>query len=98
MLVKALLKGHSVTALRVGRQNARRYFPPSASTVELEMDHLRIECCLPPEFWRGRPEIRDQRLCSWLEFKQHDDQYPHARLTLAMTPAGQNCYRLVRVH
>ena len=98
MIVKAQCTGHAVTALHVGRENARRYFAPSSSIIELQLDHLSIECNLPPEFWRGRPEIRDRRLCAWLEAKQHDRRSSDAPFTLAMTPAGQNSYRLAKVH
>ncbi|HKF48497.1 MAG TPA: hypothetical protein VKB38_14130 [Terracidiphilus sp.] len=98
MIVRTQCKGHAVTALRVGRQNAHRYFAPSAASIELQIDDLRIECFLPPEFWRGHPEIRDERLCSWLEFKQHQDQSAHAPITLALTPSGENSYRLAKIH
>ncbi len=37
--------------------------------IELQLDHLQIQCGLAPEFWHGEPEIRDARLCEWLDFK-----------------------------
>lgn len=98
MLVKAQYKGHAVTALCVGQQNARRYFARSASCVEFELDHLRIACGLPPEFWDGRAEIRDLRLCAWLESKHHPRRAPRTHVTLAMTPSGTNSFKLTLVH
>jgi hypothetical protein len=94
VLVTAQYKGHSVTALRVGRRNARRFFAKSTSAIEFELDHLRIECGLPPEFWDGEAEIRDLRLCAWLESKHHPRRPPHTDVTLAMIPAGRNSYKL----
>ena len=97
MLVKAQYKGHSVTALLVGRQNARRFFQQSTPTIEFELDHLRIECGLPPEFWQGDAEIRDLRLCAWLESKHHPRRPLHSEFTLAMTPSGRNSFKLMPV-
>jgi hypothetical protein len=31
--------------------NVPHYLTPSASAIELQRNHLRIECGLPPEFW-----------------------------------------------
>lgn len=97
MLVIAQYKGHSVTALRVGRRNARRYFQRSAPNIEIELDHLRIECGLGPEFWDGEAEIRDRRLCAWLASKQHSRRPSHSDVTLAMTPSGRNSFKLTPV-
>ena len=57
MVVKTQCKGREVTGLHVGAANARRYFPRNVSAIELQLDHLRIECGLPPEFWSSQPEI-----------------------------------------
>lgn len=94
MLVIAQYKGHSVTSLRVGRRNARRFFARSTAAIEFELDHLRIECGLPPEFWDGEAEIRDHRLCAWLESKRHPRHPSRADVTLAMVPSGRNSYKL----
>lgn len=94
MVVKTQCKGHEVTGLRVGAYNARRYFPKNISAIELQLDHLRIECGLPPEFWHGRPEICDPRLCAWLEQKQFHGKQRHAPIPLDMIPSGENSFRL----
>ena len=65
--------------LHVGATNVRRYFPKHVSVVELQLDHLQIQCGLKPDFWRGQPEIDDPRLCSWLEsknFQRRPDRTP----------------------
>ena len=67
MVVKTQSKGHGVTGLHVGVNNVRRYFPKHIASIELQLDHLQIECGLNPNFWQGEPEIFDPRLCAWLE-------------------------------
>lgn len=94
MVVKTQCKGREVTGLRVGASNARRYFPRNLSVIELELDHLRIECGLTPEFWRGQPEIHDPRLCAWLQSKQVKSDSCRTPLPLSMIPAGGNFFRL----
>ena len=94
MVVKTQCKGHEVIGLLVGATNARRYFPRSISKIELQLDHLRIECGLSPAFWHGQPEIHDRRLCAWLEQKQFHGAASRTPLPLDMTPAGKNSFRL----
>jgi hypothetical protein len=94
MVVKAQCKGREVTGLRVGANNVRRYFPKHIAAIELELDHLRIECGLRPDFWRDQPEIHDARLCSWLE-SRHSPQRPFETAILwALIPSGSNSFRL----
>lgn len=97
MLVTAHYKGHSATSLRVGRRNAQRFLAPSLATIQLELDHLLIECGLPSDFWQGKAEIRDHRLFAWLESKHHPRRPTHAQIHLAMTPSGANAFRLTIV-
>lgn len=94
MVVKTHNKGREVLGLEVGASNARRYFPKEASVIELELDHLRIQCGLTPEFWDGQPEIRDPRLCAWLKLKNFNGKVGDSPVPLAMIPAGPNSFRL----
>jgi len=93
-MVKTQLKGSEVTGLLVGARNVRRYFPKGVSVIELQLDHLQIQCGLSPEFWRGQPEIHDVRLCEWLDFKVTHHMGERKEVRLAMTPAGKNVFRL----
>jgi hypothetical protein len=93
MVVKTQCKGDKVTGLFVGALNARRYFPKDLAAIELQLDHLRIECCLSPDFWSGLPEIHDRRLCIWLELKQFQTS-SRASIPLTMIPAGPNSFKL----
>ncbi|MGA8043149.1 MAG: hypothetical protein WCA37_10130, partial [Terracidiphilus sp.] len=67
MVVRTQCKGRGITGLHVGVNNVRRYFPKDISVIELQLDHLQIQCGLNPEFWHGQPDIFDPRLCAWLE-------------------------------
>lgn len=97
MVVKAQSKGRGLSGILVGTDNVRRYFPKSVSTIELELDHLRIQCGLAPDFWQGQPEIYDPRLCAWLESKHMHTSADRHPVTLAMIPAGKNAFRLQTV-
>jgi hypothetical protein len=94
MLVKTQSKGHGVTGLHVGTDNVRRYFPKGTQNIELQLGHLRIQCGLKPDFWRGEPEIYDPRLCAWLESKNLHGTADRAPVPLAMIPAGDNSFQL----
>lgn len=80
--------------LQVGATNARRYFSKDTSVIELQLDHLQISCGLGPGFWDGRPEIRDPRLCAWLELKNFHGKVGDSPVPLAMIPSGKNSFRL----
>ncbi len=94
MVVKTQCKGREVTGLHVGTSNARRFFPRNVSAIELQLDHLRIECGLTPAFWSGQPEIHDRRLCAWLQEKQSKSETSRVPLPLDMIPSGRNSFRL----
>lgn len=94
MVVKAQSKGREVVGLEVGAMNARRYIAKDASAIELQLDHLSISCGLGPDFWDGQAEIRDRRLCAWLEQKNHNGKAGESLLPLAMIPSGKNSFRL----
>ncbi len=94
MMVKALRVGGEVSGLRVGIHNVRRYFPRHIKRIELQLDHLRIECGLPPNFWQTQPEIHDPRLCLWLKSKNHSEKPCRAPIPFAMIPSGGNSFKL----
>jgi hypothetical protein len=94
MVVKSQSKGHGTTALHVGAGNVRRYFPKDSSVIELQLDHLQIQCGLDPNFWQDRPEIHDPRLNAWLESKRTKGKSNQSSILLAMIPSGKNAFRL----
>jgi hypothetical protein len=94
MVVKTQLKGSEVTGLRIGARNVRRYFPKGIRVIELQLDHLQIQCGLSPQFWQGQPEIHDPRLCEWLDFRVIHNQGGRKEVRLAMIPSGKNIFTL----
>jgi hypothetical protein len=93
MVVTSQCTGHRVTGLYVGSSNVRRFFSKRITQIELQLDHLRIECGLNPNFWNGHPEIRDPRLCVWLESKQRQWN-GHSPVRLSLIPSGTNSFIL----
>lgn len=94
MVVKPQSKGRELIGLQVGASNVRRYFSKDTAVIELELDHLQIQCGLGPDFWRGQPEIRDPRLCAWLKAKHLEGKPGETPVPLAMIPSGKNSFRL----
>ncbi len=94
MVVRTQCKGRGITGLHVGVNNVRRYFPKHTEAIELQLDHLRIQCGLSPEFWQGHPDIFDPRLCAWLEARHMHSRCDRTPVPLAMIPAGENAFRL----
>ncbi len=94
MVVRSQWNGHRITGLYVGVNNVRRYFPKNVETIDLELDHLRIQCGLKPHFWKGQPEIHDPRLCDWLESKQFQGNGCGASMPMAMIPSGEHSFIL----
>jgi len=97
MVVKTQSRGRGLTGLHVGATNVRRYFPREVSEIELELDHLHIQCGLPPRFWDGEPEIHDPRLCAWLESKTAHTKPDRTPVPLNMIPSGNNSFKLQAV-
>jgi hypothetical protein len=94
MVVKTQSKGRGVTGLNVGMSNVQRYFTRGVSVIELQLDHLQIQCDLSPDFWSDQPEIFDPRLCAWLESKRLNGSPARGPIPLTMIPAGKNSFRL----
>ena len=94
MVVISRSIGRRIIGLYVGDDNVRRYFPKRIAEIELQLDHLRIECELAPDFWRGQPEIRDPRLCLWLESKHLGAKGQRVPVPLSMIPSGENSFIL----
>lgn len=94
MVVRTQCDGREVVGLYIGTRNARRKFPKDIRDIELILGHLHIHCELTPEFWRGRPEIRDSRLSDWLESRIFHGRRRRTPVPLAMLPSGKNAFRL----
>jgi len=94
MLVKTQYEGFRVSGLYVGAKNVRRYFSKRNPVVELQLDHLLIQCGLTAQFWNGHPEIHDSRLCDWLESKHFHEKPSGTPVLLALIPFGKNSFKV----
>lgn len=94
MVVTTQGKGREIKGLQVGAANVRRYFPKGNQVIEIQLDHLQIQCYLPPGFWLDQPVIHDPRLGAWLESKQFHDKPGCGPVPLAMVPNGKNSFSL----
>ncbi len=94
MVVTAHENGHEDVGLRVGAADVRKYFSKDMGAVELLLGDLRIQCELPPNFWNGKPEIRDPRLGAWLKFKVSRARFNRKPVALTMEQAGANAFAL----
>lgn len=96
MLVATFNRDPGKIGLHVGVENIQRYFPEGISEIDLHLGHLQILCSLSPEFWRGQPEIFDERLSSWLESKFLHGRPNGLAIRIAMVPigTGTNIFRL----
>lgn len=88
MLVETFSRTPGKTVLHVGGENVQRFFPKNISEIDLHLGHLQIRCSLTPEFWRGQPEIFDERLSAWLESKYLHGKRDRTSIRLAMVPIG----------
>ena len=92
MLVTIRNSGHSIAGIRIGSSDACHFFPSALKSIDIELDHLRIQCDLHTDVWHGR-EISDPRLAAWLEEKFYWRKQPTAPLRLEMVKTGGS-YRL----
>jgi hypothetical protein len=95
MVVRTIGSGRDVTGLYIGTRNARRHFPRKSQHIELQLGHLQIYCDLPPEFWKGRPEICDARLSAWLFSRIFHGKQCRTSVPVAMIPLGKNAFRVL---
>lgn len=97
MVVRTQHHGLHISGLYVGIRNVRRFFSKRIPVVEFELDHLRIQCGLTPNFWNGQPEIQDRRLCDWLEAKLTHACLHHRSMMVSLIPSGKNSFKLACV-
>jgi hypothetical protein len=94
LLVEIQHKGSNITGLNIGANNVRRYFPKGKSSIDLRLDHLEIQCELPPGFWKNQPEISDPRLSAWLEAKNIRKAGKRDPVFLDLVPDDGRSFRL----
>ncbi len=55
--------------IRIGRENAEKYFPKIWTDVEVEINGVCHCFALSPKFWTKCPEIRGKAIREWLKAK-----------------------------
>lgn len=85
--------GHSITGIRMEMSDARRFFPRGLTSVDLELDHLRISCDLHACKWLQQTEISDPRLTAWLSEKFYGQKLPRTPVSVELRKSGKS-YRL----
>ena len=93
MIVKMQSNGHSITGIHMGVSDAQRFFPPGITSVDLELDHLRIRCKLRSDKIHDRAEISDPRLTAWLNEKYYWQKLPRTPVSVELSRSGKS-YRL----
>lgn len=93
MIVTMQSKGQSITGIRIGMSDARRFFPGGLNSVDLELDHLRIRCGIRSNSRLHHAEISDPRLSAWLEEKFYWRKLPSTPVSVELVKSG-NSYRL----
>ena len=97
MLVQVQQNGRAITGLNIGVQNVRRFFPKGSSSIDLQLDHLRIQCELQPAFWQNEPQISDPRLSAWLEAKNLRKANTRRPVFISLVRADKLSFRLQMV-
>ena len=83
--------------IRVGKENAHRFFDVSRPIVKVEIDGKWVRFPLSKTFWTTCPEIRGASIRSWL--RAHGlDTWAHGHPPkVELTPLGDNRFRLSEV-
>lgn len=80
--------------VRVGKENARRFFDKSWAKIEVKIDEKFHPFRLSPTFWTTCPEFRGEPIANWLKTNGLDtwpDRKPHRMI---LKPLGQNRFQL----
>lgn len=88
--------GSNLYGVRVGKSNRDRYFDPSWSKIEVEIDGLFHTFALTGGFWNKCPEFRDRGtiIMNWLE-KHKTLNWPHRNPPkMELVPLSGNRFRL----
>jgi len=79
---------------RIVVQRWKKVEPPKAGVKYGRQSEKRT---LSPEFWDGKPEIRDERLVAWLESKQRNGKLASKPAPVVMIPSGEHAFRLLPI-
>ena len=87
---------HRAVALgvRVGRENAERFFDKDWDVVLIKMESETIPVRITKAFWTTLPELRSPAIGTWMR-KKGLVPWPEVRLPeMRLIPTGRNRFRL----
>jgi hypothetical protein len=90
MVVTMQSEGHAIVGIRIGMAEARRFFGRGLHSIDLELDHLRINCDVRANSRLHRAEISDPRLTAWLEEKFYWRKLPSIPLSVELVKKGES--------
>ena len=93
MIATMQTQGGSITGICIGSSDAAGDSLDGVQSIDLELDHLCIQCDLHMDFWLDRAEISDPRLGAWLEEKFYWQKIPASPVSVEMVRTG-DAYRL----
>jgi hypothetical protein len=98
MNATAWSNGSGTYGIRVGLRNRDRYFSPSWTEIEVEMDGEAQRFGLTDGFWNKCPEFRDSGrniIREWLR-RHHALEWPTRRPPrFQLIPLGEDRFRLI---
>ena len=80
--------------VRVGNENARRFFDKSWANIEVKIDGEFHVFRLSPTFWTTCPEFRGGPIPNWLKTNKLDKWLRGKPHRLTLKPLGQNRFWL----
>src|SRR5437899_6696560 len=82
--------------IRVGKENAKKFFDPAWSTIEVEIDGSTHGFALSDTFWTTCPEFRGAEIGAWL-LATGLAPWPRGKPPhLELMPLGGNRFKLTR--
>jgi len=80
--------------IRVGAENASKYFDRAWTSIEVEIDGHRHSFALSEKFWATCPEFRGAAIGAWLRDNGLAPWPPREPPQVELTPVGENRFRL----
>lgn len=88
-------KGSSIhLGIRVGRENARRFFDPKWTSVLVELDGASVAVNITSGFWKQCPELRSPAIGDWMADRGLVPWNAGNPPKLLLTPTGVRRFRL----
>lgn len=91
---KSDAKGRVAFGVRVGKENANRFFEREWDVVLVEMDGETFPVKVTKTFWTTCPELRNPAIGAWLKKKGLERWQSGRPPRIRLTPISKNRFRL----